>query len=296
MSWLPTSVVFGLVAASITTAGLLAALWRTEWTRARVGLFAAFAAGVLVTVSLLHLTPEALAMSSHGPALLLVGFVSGFLLNRGVLALAEGRSRPELAAGLTPALGIAAHSFTDGVVYAVTFSVNFSTGLLSTIGLVLHEMPEGVITFALLRGSGFSTGHAFWIAFFAAAVTTPLGAAVAHPFIASIDGPMLGDLFALAAGLLLYVSAGHLLPHVERERSRLATPVALIGGAVGIAMTLTHSHGEHGAHGGHGHAHEAHDNAPAHGHHDHDHHDHGDHDHDHDGHRHHDHDHDDDHG
>ncbi len=292
-SMVPAAVGFGLIAGTLTTLGLLAAVWRTAWTRDRAGLFAAFAAGALVTISLLHLTPEALAMSARGPQLMLIGFAFGFLLNRGVLALAEGRGRADLAGGLTPALGIATHSFIDGVVYAVTFSVSFATGLLTAVGLVLHEVPEGVIVFALLRGAGFSTGHAFWLAFLAAAVTTPLGAAVAYPFVSSINEATLGDLFALAAGLLLYVGAGHLLPHVERERSRLATPVAALGALVGVAMTLTHSHGDHGhAHGGaHDHStHEAEDaGAQGHDHNDHDH-EHHDHDHDHDGHDH-DHDH-----
>ena len=45
-------------------------------------------------------------------------------------------------------------SFIDGIVYTVTFSVSALTGVLVSIGMVLHEFPEGIFTYVLLRKGG----------------------------------------------------------------------------------------------------------------------------------------------
>jgi zinc transporter ZupT len=42
-------------------------------------------------------------------------------------------------------LGIGFHSFIDGFIYAITFTVSIFTGLLAATGMVLHEFPEGII-------------------------------------------------------------------------------------------------------------------------------------------------------
>jgi zinc transporter ZupT len=142
------------------------------------------------------------------------------------------------AIGLVPLVGIGFHSFLDGVVYSISFSVSVLTGVLVAIGLVLHEFPEGIVTYTLLRRGGFSERRSFVLAFLAAAITTPLGTLVSYPLVSRIDQPLLGLLLALSAGALTYVGATHLLPQAEREPRRFSL-VALAAGilvAVGIVL------------------------------------------------------------
>jgi zinc and cadmium transporter len=61
--------------------------------------------------------------------------------------------------------GIGFHSFIDGFVYSISFTVSFFTGFLATAGMVLHEFPEGIITYLLLVKSGFSERRAMMLAF-----------------------------------------------------------------------------------------------------------------------------------
>jgi zinc transporter ZupT len=53
-------------------------------------------------------------------------------------------------------VGIGIHSFIDGIIYSVTFSVSALTGTLVSIGMVMHEFPEGVFTYVLLRKGGLA--------------------------------------------------------------------------------------------------------------------------------------------
>jgi zinc and cadmium transporter len=125
------------------------------------------------------------------------------------------------------------------VVYSISFSVSMFTGWLVALGMVLHEFPEGIVTYTLLIRGGFSERRSFALAFLAAALTTPLGTFVSYPFVSRIDPPLLGLLLALSAGALIYVGATHLLPRAEREPRRFSL-VALGAGilvAAGIVLS-----------------------------------------------------------
>jgi zinc transporter ZupT len=53
--------------------------------------------------------------------------------------------------------------------------------------MVLHEFPEGIVTYVLLRRSGFSDHSSFHWAFIAAGLTTPLGMVLTYPFVAELN-------------------------------------------------------------------------------------------------------------
>jgi zinc and cadmium transporter len=91
----------------------------------------------------------------------------------------------------------------------------------------------------LLAHSGFKSRTSFWLAFLAAAITTPLGALVATPFLRQIDQSKLGVLLALSAGCLVYVGATHLLPHVE-EKAQKYSVIALMTGVL-VAVFIVFS-------------------------------------------------------
>jgi zinc transporter ZupT len=159
------------------------------------------------------------------------------LFNRFVTAYVCDKN-PEFAIGLVPLLGIGFHSFLDGVVYAITFTVSIFTGILAAMGMVLHEFPEGIITYLLLIRGGASPRQSLWLAFLAAAVSTPFGTLLSYPMISRIEPSMLGAMLSLSAGALIYVGATHLLPDAERQPAKYSL-VALAAGifvAVGIIL------------------------------------------------------------
>jgi len=73
-------------------------------------------------------------------------------------------------------------------------------------------------------------------AFLVAAITTPLGAFVAYPFVSKVDKSVQGVLLGFVAGVLIYISASHLLPEA-REDSKKHSLLAFLGG-VTIALFI----------------------------------------------------------
>ena len=136
-------------------------------------------------------------------------------------------------------LGIGFHSFVDGVIYAITFNVSIFTGILSAIGMVLHEFPEGIVSFLLLKRLGKEEKKSSLIAFITAGLSTPLGTLVSFFFIRNISKTALGHLLAVTGGVLLYVGASHLIPAVEQENKRFSFLTLMVGILVALIIVFT---------------------------------------------------------
>jgi zinc and cadmium transporter len=231
-----------LIAGTVTTAGIYTIRRFGAWARQNTTYFACFAAGVLIAVSFLHIVPKSFAMNPQAPSWLFAGYLLMHLFNRFITAhVCDKPATADYALGLVPLVGIGFHSFLDGVVYSISFSVSMLTGALVALGMVLHEFPEGIVTYTLLIRGGFSERRAFALAFVAAALTTPLGTLVSYPFVNRIDPPLLGLLLAFSAGALIYVGATHLLPQAERERRRFSLVALGAGIVVAVGIVLSHS-------------------------------------------------------
>ena len=228
------------LAAIVTTIGIYTIRRFEQWGRKNSIYFICFAAGVLISVSFLKIIPKSFSMNANAPFYLFAGYISLHLFNRFINAFVCDKSSDEqYGIGLVPMLGIGFHSFIDGFIYSITFTVSIFTGLLAATGMVLHEFPEGIITYLLLVRAGFSVKMSLLLAFLAAAVTTPLGMLVSYPCISEIDKPLLGALLAFSAGALVYVGATHLLPQAETEHKKYSLFALGAGILVALAIVLS---------------------------------------------------------
>ncbi|MAP94336.1 MAG: zinc ABC transporter permease [Ponticaulis sp.] len=232
------------LAAFVASIGLIFVAIRSDWSKRYAPLFALVASGLLLTMVLTHLAPEALQAHEYSPIVMLCGFFLGLFLHDTLRTILPGKNSVTLAAGLTPMIAIAIHSFFDGMIYTVTFARGVDTGFMATPGLILHEFPEGIVTFALLRGAGFSNRTSFLLALFAAGLTTPLGTITAIPVIYGVDPKGLELMFALSAGLLLFVSTGPLMAHMKDEHPVRSIPALALGVVLALIIaSFNHSHG-----------------------------------------------------
>jgi zinc transporter ZupT len=219
-----------LLACAVTTIGIYVIGKYEAWGRKHISYFMSFAAGVLVSVSFIHIIPTAFEMGTSAPVWLLGGYLALYLFNRFLsLYICHEYHGECTSTGITPTVGIGFHSLLDGVIYSITFTVSVFTGVLAAGGMVLHEFPEGIVTFLLLERGGLSRRKSAIGAFLAAGFSTPLGTLASFPFISRITDETLGILLAISAGALVYVGASHLLPQVERENKRYSVIAFLVG-------------------------------------------------------------------
>jgi zinc and cadmium transporter len=231
--------IFAISAAIINALGILTIYKNKEWAERAKTYFMCFAAGVLISVPLMSAFPEAVEKNHYAGFFALLGFLFMFFSNKVIQYKTKQKS---LAFGITAVEGIAIHSFVDGMIYAVTFSISILTGFLAGIGLVIHEFAEGIITFSVLIEGGFNKKKAILYALLVSSLTTPLGAFIAYPFVSKLSPPILGLLLGFVVGVLIYVSASHLLPEAQGHEKKHSTIAFLTGIALALLIVMTKAH------------------------------------------------------
>lgn len=230
-----------VAAALVSTAGLLSMALLGDWGRRNSAYFSAFAIGILIVAVGFHLIPEAIDASLGTWRVIVIGFVTMSLVGIAMRIMAGSRGQDKkLAFGFASIIALGFHSFLDGVIYESSFHEDLFTGWIATVGLLLHEFPEGVIAFFLLRESGLRSSTAGFFAFIAASLTTVFGAVFASFFTTEIP---LATLKGLTAGGLIYIIVFHLGPHARLTPDRRGYAVASFGVVIAIAaLILRHNH------------------------------------------------------
>jgi len=235
------AVAVSLIAMGVSTIALALVAARAAWMERNSAYFGAFASGVLIATAVLHLLPEAMELSAHAPFWVIGGYVLLY-----VVRSFSDTSDSEKAGMVAPLIGVGLHSFFDGAVYTVSFASSFFTGLITSGGLVVHELTEGVVLFLILRATRLSATAAFLLAFLGAAATTPLGAVLSIMALPVLDGSTLGAGLAASAGALIYVGATHLAGQQMDQvyPPRLLLRVTALAAGVALSVGLVSLHGE----------------------------------------------------
>jgi zinc and cadmium transporter len=102
------------LACVVTTIGIYVISRYERWGKAHSAYFMSFAAGVLISVSLMHIIPKSFEMNDAAPVFLLVGFLGIYLSNRLLdLYVCHRYESADYTVGLIPMLGIGFHFFED---------------------------------------------------------------------------------------------------------------------------------------------------------------------------------------
>jgi len=103
-----TAFLASVLAALVTTIGIYVIRHFETWGRQNTTYFSCFAAGVLISVSFLHIIPKSFEMNEQAPFYLLTGYLSLHFFNRFITAYVCDKN-PDTAIGLIPMLGIGFH-------------------------------------------------------------------------------------------------------------------------------------------------------------------------------------------
>lgn len=221
---------FALSAAVVNSLGILTIFLYKDWAQKAKMYFICLAAGMLISTPLMLSLPNALEKNGNAGFMALGGFLFMFFSNR--LIRYRTKENP-LAFGITAVEGIGIHSIVDGIIYVVTFKASVMLGVVAGLGLVIHEFAEGIVTYTALLKGEVREKTAMLYAFLIAGLTTPIGAFIVFPFVEKVGSSTLGLLLGFTSGVLIYVSASHLLPEA-REVEKKHSLVAFLFG-VGIA-------------------------------------------------------------
>ncbi|MFC1710336.1 ZIP family metal transporter [Patescibacteria group bacterium] len=242
-----------LVLATIgSVAGLIGGvvfLVKKDWARVLCKYAISFAAGVLLSVSLLHLIPEAQHEIGYNAfVIVLVSFLFAFFFEEFFAHLHHHEEKKHtLRKSAIPLVifGDTIHNFIDGVAIAAAYLVNPPFGLVVAFATFLHETPHEIGDFGVLMKAGWPRKKTFIANFLSALATFP-GAILTLYLSSRIEG-MTGVLLAVSAGIFLYLGASDFLPELvdESDHKKARKQALLLSLGVLLMYLLTFLFPEH---------------------------------------------------
>lgn len=185
----------------------------------------AFSAGALVGGAFLHLIPE--AIEKVGPdkvfelfLFLILGFCSFFILENFIMwHHHHSINHPEIKSfSYLILVSETLHNFIDGVVVAASFMVSVPIGMVTSLAVILHEIPHELGNFGVLVYSGFKKSRALLMNFFSG-LAAIIGGVVGFLFSEKI-GESIVFVLPFAAGTFIYIACSDLIPEIKEKGSR----------------------------------------------------------------------------
>jgi ZIP family zinc transporter/zinc and cadmium transporter len=224
-----TELLYAIAAAAANLIGALAVTSRARWTLRALDAILSFAAGFLISVSLIDLLPGAIARSGSGGAVAaLVAYVLVHITQHTIgrhFHFGEETHQVSSIVSVTALVGLLMHTFVDGVAVASGFGVSEGLGALVFVAVLLHKFPEGLAISSLFLAAGASRGKAIGAAL-ALGVTTFVGVLLTDQI-----GFLREYGLGISAGVTLYVAASNLVPEFQQSKG-LRIPASFVAGCV----------------------------------------------------------------
>lgn len=198
-------------------------------------LLVGFAAGGLIGDAFLHLLPEALEKYTADSVFFyaLVGFITFFLMERYFYwrhchqGVCDVHSFTYLNL-----IGDGVHNFTDGLIIAASFVTSIKLGIVTTLAVLFHELPQEMGDFGILIYGGFSKSRALFFNFLCG-LTAILGAIIGY-ILSGLTENIPLFLITFTAGGFIYIAASDLIPELHRQKDIRRANLAFVAFILGL--------------------------------------------------------------
>lgn len=239
-----------LVGALLSVSAAAALAYRAS--QSHVSRLIGYAVGALLGAAFLEILPHAVETTSNIKQLsatVLGGILLFFVLEKFVLwrhchvescEVHDQHDDPSDhgRTGTMILVGDTFHNFVDGILIAAAFMSDIQLGIVTTIAIIAHEIPQEVGDFIILLHSGFSRVRA--LAFnLLSSVATLVGGLLAYFALQSLQS-MVPPLLGLAAASMIYIAVADLIPglHKRPEIGATMEQVALIALGIGSIVLV----------------------------------------------------------
>ena len=218
-----------------TLGGIIGISWKRNSNRF-LSFILQLAAGLMMAIICFDLIPEAIGMSRLVNTIIgtlcgviIMLFCDSFIKNRHT----KVGNNSLLNTGIIVGIGLALHNFPEGLAIGSGFEASVKLGYSLAIAILLHDIPEGLSMSIPMKNGGMSKTKALNYTFLSG-ITTGIGAFFGA-WVGQISEGMISTCLAIAAGAMLYIVSGELIPESNKlYKGRIGSIGNIIGFVLGI--------------------------------------------------------------
>lgn len=192
-----------------------------------------------MSVICFDLIPEALGIT--GLSYVIIGIILGIIAMIFCDILVEkkfnkkfiGEKNNLLKTGIIVSIGLAIHNFPEGLAIGSGFEASMKLGLSLALAICLHDIPEGISMAVPMKNGGMKISKVIFYVILSG-ITTGIGAFVGV-IIGSISETIIAICLSFAAGAMLYIVSGELIPESNQlYHGRMTALGNILGFIIGI--------------------------------------------------------------
>jgi ZIP family zinc transporter len=228
-----------------TTIGAVVAFFIKKPTHRILGVSLGFSAGVMINVSFVEL----LAKSIDGTGFLyanlafFIGMAMIFAIDvliphEYIAEKTESKDPKLMRTGILTTLGIAIHNFPEGFATFAGSLYSIEVGVLLAVAIAIHNIPEGMsVSIPIFYATG-DRRKAFLYSF-ASGIFEPIGAVIGAAFLLPfMTNYLIGCVLAFVAGIMVYISFDELLPAAHEYGEEHIVTIGFISGMAVMILSL----------------------------------------------------------
>jgi len=207
-------------------------------------LLVAFSAGSLIGGAFLHLIPESIKSAESEDSILKIflylifGFCTFFILEQFLRWHHHHATKhPEIMPfSYLILISDGLHNFIDGLIIAGSFIISFPMGIVTSLAVAFHEIPQEIGDFAVLIYGGIKKFRALLLNFISATLAI-LGGIIGFLLFRE-TGERVLFLLPFTAGSFIYIAASDLIPQIKEERGLKKSVIHFLAFLTGIIIMI----------------------------------------------------------
>ena len=197
----------------------------------------AFASGVMICISIIDLLPESIKyLNNHYSSLIVIllsflflniGIITSMILDKTIDKYTEGNNLYKV--GILSMIAIILHNIPEGIITFIVSNKNIFLGLSICIAIAMHNIPEGI---SIAIPIYYSTKNKFKALLYTiiSSLSEFLGAILTYLFLGKfINDTVLGLILSFTAGIMIQISYNKLLPTGKSYNKKLTYTFFIIG-------------------------------------------------------------------
>ena len=219
-----------------TLLGYLPIFINKKYQNKLIPLSLALSAGIMLTVSLISLIPESINYLNENNIILIILYTL-IHINIGIIIVnildkKIDKNNNLYKLGIISTIALILHNIPEGITTYLTTNINQDLGIKLSIAIALHNIPEGISIAIPIYYSTNDKKKAFFITLIAGS-SELFGTILAHIFLKNIiSNTILSIVLSITAGIMINLSFKELIPKSLDYQNKKTTIIGILLGII----------------------------------------------------------------